>query len=115
MGANPITDSPRPGSMATGLKKMCPTTRSHNTATSDTVACAPRRTTAQHVHQLGLRAAAKRLFVDRAHRVMIGRRFRANVTPVMHSCVAYIPVLLIKATRLLSGDHEGTLIVPCPP
>jgi hypothetical protein len=24
-------------------------------------------------------------------------------------------VLLTKANLLLSGDHEGTLIVPCPP
>ena len=26
-----------------------------------------------------------------------------------------IAVLVTKAIRLLSGDHEGTLIVPCPP
>ena len=27
----------------------------------------------------------------------------------------YFPELLTNATDLLSGDHEGTLIVPCPP
>lgn len=27
----------------------------------------------------------------------------------------FTSVLLTKATRLPSGDHEGTLIVPCPP
>jgi len=27
----------------------------------------------------------------------------------------FFPELLTKAMDLLSGDHEGTLIVPCPP
>jgi len=29
--------------------------------------------------------------------------------------MVYQFVLLTKATLLLSGDQEGTLIVPCPP
>lgn len=36
---------------------------------------------------------------------------RRRVKVVCH----FISVLLTNATRLLSGDHEGTLIVPWPP
>ena len=36
-------------------------------------------------------------------------RHRQNHSPLSPS------VLLTKAIRVLSGDHEGTLIVPCPP
>ena len=32
----------------------------------------------------------------------------------MSTCI-YLPELLTKAMLLLSGDQEGTLIVPCPP
>jgi len=50
------------------------------------------------------------------HRESVSRDDRHSAGRViLHRFDQSIRVLLTKATRVLSGDHEGTLIVPCPP